>query len=267
MNKTIAVLGCGWLGLPLAQSFLKNGYQVKGSTTTKDKLKELEQLGITPFQIGLKEDRIEGDIDSFLKNIEVLIINVPPKLRSGNGENYVMKMKLLYSAIQESSIKKVIFVSSTSVYGDIEGNVSEETNPQPSTESGKQLLVSENIFRNDNNIQSTIIRFGGLIGPERHPVTMLSGRTNLKNGHHPINLIHLNDCIKLISEIIAKNWYNETFNGVYPFHPKKEDYYISEAIKRNIQPPDYKIITIEKGKTVQSYNLTNVKGFMFTTTL
>lgn len=30
---TVSILGCGWLGLPLAEQLLAEGYSVKGSTT------------------------------------------------------------------------------------------------------------------------------------------------------------------------------------------------------------------------------------------
>ena len=50
-------------------------------------------------------------------------------------------MKLLHVVIAHSTVQKVVFVSSTSVYGDLEGIVTEETEPKPSTESGKQLIA------------------------------------------------------------------------------------------------------------------------------
>jgi len=267
LSKTIAILGCGWLGLPLAKAFLTDGFQIHGSTTSEEKISDLERHGVIPFLISLSEDKIEGNIREFLTNAAVLIINVPPKLRGENSENYVKKMQLLHDALKKSSVRKVIFVSSTSVYGDVEGDVTEQTLPRPSTESGIQLLASEHIFKDDTEIQTTIIRFGGLIGQKRHPVTMLSKRKNLKNGNSPINLIHLKDCIKIISEIVQKNWWCETFNGVYPYHPTKQKYYTSEALRKGLLIPDYSYKDPKNGKIVHSYNLTNVKEFKFTTTL
>ena len=267
MNKTIAVFGCGWLGLPLAKSLITHNWKVHGSTTSQEKLVPLAKEGISPFLIILSEDKITGNITEFLEGVEVLLINIPPKLRGSNTENYVKKMQLVHAAVQESGVRWVIFVSSTSVYGDVDGDVTEKTVPQPSTESGRQLLASENVFRNNRELQTTIIRFGGLIGQKRHPVTMLSGRKNLKNGNAPINLIHLNDCIQIILNILDKNWTNEMFNGVYPYHPSKQDYYTSKALKKGIQVPDYDANSPKKSKVIHSYNLTNVKGFKFTTTL
>ncbi|MGB6150839.1 MAG: NAD(P)H-binding protein [Pricia sp.] len=266
-TNTIAVMGCGWLGLPLAKTLMADGYRIHGSTTSKEKLMLLEDAGIHPFKISLTEDAIIGDIEDFLAKADTLIINVPPKLRGENNENYVKKMQLLHGAVQASKVKRIIFVSSTAVYGDIEGEVTEATAPQPATESGRQLLISEAIFRGDPSLKTTIIRFGGLTGPERHPVTMLSGRKNLSNGNFPINLIHLNDCIKIISEILKNSWWGETLNGVYPYHPTKQEYYTSKAIGKGLQVPDYDAPSVKKGKTVSSYILTTLKNFEFTTTL
>ena len=267
MSKTIGIIGCGWLGLPLAKSFVSDGYRVHGSTTSFEKLSLLKNEGISPFLISFHEDGIHGEISLFLLNLEVLIVNIPPKLRGDKTENYVKKIKRLYKEVKKSTLKKIIFVSSTSVYGNNQGEVTEETNPEPATESGKQLLASEKIFLEDHNLQSTVIRLGGLIGPDRHPITMLSGRENLSNGNAPVNLIHLNDCIEIIKAVFANSWWNEVLNGVHPDHPSKQEYYTEAATKRDLQPPDYKEDTSKKGKIVVPKLLITVKNFKFTTTL
>jgi len=193
-------MGCGWLGLPLAESLIVAGHKIHGSTTSEEKIKTLEDSGIVPFIISLLENSIEGNILDFLKDVNIVIVNVPPKLRKENSENYIKKMQRLHQAIKTAGVQKLIFVSSTSVYGDIEGEVSENTEPQPTTESGRQLLASENIFKEDKDLQTTIIRFGGLIGEKRHPINMLSGRKDLPNGNHPI--------IRIIESIIENNLWN-----------------------------------------------------------
>ena len=44
--NSISILGCGWLGKPLAVSFLEDGFSVKGSTTSEEKIDILEDLEI-----------------------------------------------------------------------------------------------------------------------------------------------------------------------------------------------------------------------------
>ena len=76
--KTISILGCGWLGLPLAELFIKNNYSVNGATTTSSKLSDLKNKKISPYLITCSPE-IEGDrLDEFF-NCNVLIITLPFK--------------------------------------------------------------------------------------------------------------------------------------------------------------------------------------------
>ena len=253
-------MGCGWLGHPLAKALMKEGHQVYGSTTNENKLAVLKKEGIKAFQIELQETKIKGDIKAFLQPLDLLIINVPPKLRGKHQEDYRSKIELLFGAVRSARLNKIIFVSSTSVYGDIEGEVTEETKTLPARASGKQLLAVETLLKSDKSILTTVLRFGGLIGPGRHPVTILSGRTALKNGENVVNLIHLDDCIGIIQYVIKNELWNETFNGVYPDHPRKSDYYTAAAKKRGLKMPQYVLRNSKnRGKKIISRNILNKK--------
>jgi nucleoside-diphosphate-sugar epimerase len=208
-----------------------------------------------------------GNIDGFLEHLEVLIINVPPRLRGDNTQDYVKKMAGLHRAIQASKTQKIIFVSSTSVYGNAQGIVTEATTPQPITVSGAQLLASEKLFINDPTLTTAVVRFGGLIGYDRHPVTMLSGKNGLSNGLEPVNLIHLDDCIAILQAIVRHQWWQETFNGVYPVHPLKKDYYTQEALKRGLPPPIFSTHNKPSGKEVHPANLLTDKKYRFKTSI
>jgi len=265
LKNTIGIIGCGWLGLPLAKSLIQDGYQVFGSTTNSLKLAILEEEGISPYLIILGQDGITGSITEFLDRVDVLIINVPPRLRGNNIENYVLKMKFLFDETGKSSVNKILFVSSTSVYGAAEGAITEDTVPMPVTESGRQLLEVEKIFQKDKSIQTTIIRFGGLIGPKRHPITILSGKKELSNGNELVNLIHLDDCIHLIKAVLENNWWDQIFNGVYPDHPLKRDYYSHMADKNSLPRPQYlPFESNKKGKIVISRNFLNKNIHFYT---
>lgn len=263
MNKAIGILGCGWLGLPLATQLIAKGYTVYGTTTSKLKLGFLAKEGIHPFQITFTESEILGDIKDFLAPIETLIINIPPKLRSNPQGNFVAKIRLLQQEIQASTIQNVLFVSSTSVYGHPSEKITETTAPNPTTASGKQLLEAEEILANDSSFKTTVVRFGGLIGPERNPIKMLSGKENLKNGEQAVNLIHLDDCIHLLSTILQKGYWGEVFNGVFPLHPSKKAYYTAQAKQKEITPPEYERgMGSAKNRIIESTNF-YAKGHSF----
>lgn len=267
MTKTIGILGCGWLGLPLAKALVVDQHSVHGTTTSDSKIEVLQKANIIPFNIVLKENGIVGNIQNFLVGLELLIINVPPKLRSNPTESYLEKIKQLHHEIKKSDVTRILFVSSTSVYGDLEGLVTEDSPTHPTTASGRQLLASENIFTKDKDLHTTIIRFGGLIGADRHPVNHLSGKTNLSNGNDPVNLIHLNDCIGIIKTVINENFKHNVLNGVYPLHPTKEEYYTSEAIKKGLLPPIYSKKSPQIGNRIIESRYFNVKIYQYNTSI
>lgn len=265
--KQISILGCGWLGLSLAKSLLENGFLINGSTTSPDKILALQKVGINPFLIFISESEILGNMELFLNNSEILIIDIPPKLRGNPSEKFVAKIQNLIPFLEKSSLKKVIFVSSTSVYTDDNSVVTESTIPQPETESGKQLLEAEFLLQNNNDFQTTIVRFGGLIGDDRHPITFLAGRKNIENPDGPINLIHQKDCIGIILKIICHTepvevW-NATFNAVAPFHPSRKDYYTKKAMELNLEIPEFDESKPSIGKTVLSEKIERVLGYTF----
>ena len=259
----ISVLGCGWLGLPLAKVLLSNGFSVKGSTTSEEKLTVLEKAGIEPFLIALSENKATGNISDFLENSEILIINVPPKLRGSEKENFVSKIKNVIPIIEQSSVENVLFISSTSVYIDDDALVTEETIPKPDTESGKQLLETEQLLQSNKNFKTTVLRFGGLIGEDRHPIKFLAGRENLDNPDAPINLIHQDDCIGIILKIIETDSWNETFNAVAPSHPSRELYYTQKAKDLNLALPKFNSEQNSGGKIILSARTETVLKYTF----
>ena len=259
----ISILGCGWLGLPLAKALIANGFTVKGSTTSESKLAILEKSGIQPFLIALSEDKTIGNFTDFLKNSSVLIIDVPPKLRGSEKENFVAKIKNVIPYIEKSTIENVLFVSSTSVYGEANDTITEETIAKPDTESGKQLLEVESLLQSNSNFKTTILRFGGLIGEDRNPTKFMAGKVNIENPATPINFIHQEDCIGIILKIIATNSWEEIYNGVCPFHPTRETYYTQKATELGLPLPQFDHSTPSNKKLILSNKVENVLRYSY----
>ncbi|OMQ12457.1 SDR family oxidoreductase [[Flexibacter] sp. ATCC 35103] len=266
----ISILGCGWLGLPLAKKLIHKGYSVNGSTTSENKLSVLEEAGINPFLVALESESVSESINDFLSKSEILIIDIPPKLRGSNTDIsnpsrkiFVEKIENLIPFIEKSTVKNVLFVSSTSIYGDENGVITEETIANPETESGKQLLLAEAILQKNQNFETTILRFGGLIGEDRHPVKFLAGKENLENPDAPVNLIHQKDCIAIIEEIIRHSKWKEVFNGVAPFHPTREEYYTQKAKVQNLTLPKFSPEKSNIKKVISSEKVESILGYQF----
>lgn len=261
--KQISILGCGWLGLPLAEALIADGFSVKGSTTSENKMPLLEKVGIEPFLIALSENTPLGSISDFLENSSILIIDIPPKLRGTEKENFVSKIAYLIPFIKKSTIQNVLFVSSTSVYGNADDIITEETPPKPDTESGKQLLEAEMLLQKNDSFKTTVLRFGGLIGDDRNPVKFLSGKQNIENPDAPINFIHQEDCIGIILQIIARNSWNQLYNGVSPFHPTRELYYTQKATELNLPLPKFDHSKTAVKRLISGDKAANELGYFF----
>lgn len=261
----ISILGCGWLGFPLATTLIKKGFSVNGSTTSESKISGFENAGINPYLISLGAEAIHGKIQDFFNDSEILIVDIPPKLRGDSAENFTSKIQNLMLEIEKSSIKKVLFISSTSVYADSENIpiITEEVIPNPDTESGRQLLEAENILLANSSFQTTVLRFGGLIGEDRHPIKFLSGKENIENPDGPINLIHQQDCIGIISKIIEKDIWNKTFNAVAPIHPTRKEYYTEKAKSLGLALPGFSQEKKSVGKIIDSKKVKEILKYKF----
>ncbi|MBT3588746.1 MAG: hypothetical protein HN507_08865 [Flavobacteriaceae bacterium] len=246
MKKNISILGCGWLGLPLASTLTKNGYSIKGSTTSEIKVELLNNNGVQPYIIDLSNR--ESEFEEFL-NSEVLIIAIPSK--------NIADFKNLISHIENSKIKNILFISSTSVYRNSNSIVTEKHLVHKTP-----LAQIELLFKTNTNFKSTILRFGGLIGYDRKPGNFFKNGKAINYPDAFINLIHRDDCIQIIKEIIAKNSWNKTLNACADTHPKKRDFYTKEFKKEGRNNPifnefstnEYKIINSDLLKSILNYN-------------
>lgn len=253
-KKKVAILGCGWLGFALAENLVQDGYCVKGSTTSPEKFEDFKNADIEPVQIQLTESGIKGDFEGFLEETNVLIIDIPPGLRKNPESDFVGKIKHLLQLIENAALEKVILVSSTSVFEDVEDflEYSETNAPNGTSNAAKQLQRVEQLILSLKSAKGSVVRFGGLIGGDRHPAKYLAGRKNASNGKAPINLIHRKDCIALLKQAIELKNLPKFMHGVFPKHPTKEEYYTQKAKELGMEPPEFSKQKTQKGKRISS---------------
>ncbi|GAA4308936.1 epimerase [Pontixanthobacter gangjinensis] len=261
----IAILGCGWLGMELGKRLRKENHEVRGSVTRVEKLSEVRAAGMIPYSIKLYERGIQGDIRSFLSGVEVLVVDIPPGLRKNPDINFVKKIDKLIPYIEKSYLQKVIFTSSTSVYKDSSAipTYKEDANTNNANDTAIQLRNAELLFLNNESFNTSVLRFGGLIGEDRHPVTYLAGREGISNPKAPVNLVHQEDCLNAIFKLIDMKKDNSVWNVVYPEHPTKEEYYSRIAQERNLATPKFDHSENSLGKIISSEKLQQKLNFEF----
>ena len=264
----ISILGCGWLGLPLGKFLVEKGHAVKGSTTSEDKISLLSSVGIEPFLIkfspqmevvqssdyrltALNDDNGKGlpcYVSQFLDS-EILIVCIPPRAGKFGEDYHVQQIQSLLEYLPNSSIKSIIYTSSTSVYPEL----NREMNEDDEVLENHALIKVENLLK--NLLQNvTILRCGGLMGGERIPAKYFAGKT-INTGKIPVNYVHQEDVIQIITMILEKGFWNETFNIVSPEHPLREEVYLKNCADLGFEKPifeepteqiPYKIISPQK---------------------
>ncbi|MGK0363295.1 MAG: nucleoside-diphosphate-sugar epimerase [Saprospiraceae bacterium] len=259
-NLSISIMGCGWLGLEVGKFLTMRGFIVNGSTTSEDKLPILKEAGIEPFLLKVNEkiDASESSLQSFFSS-SILLLNFPPGRRNPNVfADHPKQIQAVIEMAKKYGTEKVIFISSTGVYGD-ENKVMYETDAlHPLRSSGKALVEVEKYLKEGSSLKINILRLAGLIGGERKAGRFFAGKTDVKGGNARVNMVWRTDCIKVIHEIIRQDIWGEVFNVCADEHPLKKDFYVRKAIEEGFEPPvfsedaeiNFKIVSNEKVKRV-----------------
>ena len=234
----ISIIGLGWLGFPLAQELLRRGHSVCGTTTSPGKLTDLRAAGIDAHLLRLTPMPEPITPRQWL-DAEVLIVAIPPKASQFGPGFYPQQIAHLAEAVSASVIKRVIHISSTSVYPELNRVMVEDDVLTVAQSAAPALLQAERIWRRVSSYQphATILRCGGLMGYDRLPGRYVAGKT-VDTGASPVNYIHRDDAIGLIVAVLEKRLLG-TYNLVAPQHPTREAVYRNSCARHGFALPTF----------------------------
>ena len=261
----VLVLGCGWLGLALARSLVQAGHRVVGTSTTPETLDAMRADGIEPhlLRLGADFDPADALLHRLLADTDVLVLNVPPRAAAAGA--YPVLLRPVHRAVAAAGTKCVLFVSSTSVYPN-EPRTMRETDAVSTRDAASDVLRSEGHFvPRYGQWKSTVVRLGGLFGPDRAPGRFLAGRQGLDQGNAPVNLVHLTDVVGVLSGIIRQGLWGHTFNVCAAQHPRRRDFYPAAAQYLKLESPVFKeeAETAVSGKTIDSSLIRSLLPYQF----
>jgi len=202
---------------------------------------------IDPYIIDMGQ--LLDNTQQFLQST-ILIICIPSKNIGNFGS--------LLAEIKKSTIEKVLLVSSTSIYPNNNLTISESDDMELTYSSLRRI---EKLFLTCSKINTTIIRFGGLIGYTRNPAHFFSGGKVVNNPEANVNLIHRDDCIEIISQIIEQEVWGQVFNCCADTHPTRKEFYTYVSNSTGLPLPafesthlkSFKIISNKKVKKILNY--------------
>ena len=171
----ILIIGCGDIGLRVAQQLCRS-YRVFALTSQQSRFSELRGLGITP---------ILGDLDKpetlwRLSGLAETVIHLAPPQNQGHRDSRTRNL-IRILAQGPASIRRLIYVSTTGVYGDHQGGrVSEITPVNPQSERARRRVDAEHVLRlwgPAHGVAITILRVPGIYAENRLPIERLQAKT------------------------------------------------------------------------------------------
>lgn len=229
--KKIGIVGKGWLGSILLSEFDKTNQYDAWSTTRERNSKEKKH-----FSFHVEEGVLPAQA-------QVVFFLVPPK----NSLEYRKGLKTLVEGIPEST--DFIYISSTSVFDESQGECAEDTTPNPKSERGKRQRSLEEVVLSGRE-KATIVRAAGLIGEDRHPIYSMRGR-KLSEGDRRVNLIDGRDLSRILITLMNLPNKPRILHAVAPFHPKRSEYYTAQAKKRGFEV-NFDSVSSGEGKVIVS---------------
>lgn len=251
--QKISIIGLGWLGLPLAQSLQSQGYAVKGTATSPEKVDALRQQGLDAHWLKFSPHP-EGREFQSVFDADILVVNIPPRTRTQPATFHPEQVKFIKAMATQRGVKKLIYTSATSVYADL-NQEAKESDPLDMQNTGNpSLLQAEQLLWQDRSYALTVIRFGGLMGGERIPGKYFAGKADVV-GDTPVNFIHQADAVGVVEWVIQQQLWDEVYNAVSPMHPQRKSIYEKNAADYGFTLPvsyapegttPYKIISPDK---------------------
>ncbi|WP_144283595.1 Rossmann-fold NAD(P)-binding domain-containing protein [Chryseobacterium echinoideorum] len=242
--KKIGIIGCGWLGLRLAEKW-NSDFEIFTTTTNSEKLKTLRSKNFNPTIVSFPDDKMMTNIDQWKEiiNLDAVIITIPFSHKRSSQEALYNRFQNLFSFIGDYE-GQIFFMNSTGVYPDSLRGFSE-----------KDLLseqVPEESIIKKRYPQINILRLAGLMGDNR-----LLSNYNVSDVNARVNHIHYEDIASVIELMINQGLSSKLYNIVAPVHPTKAEVICSQ---KNLPLPDE---FNQENRIISSQKIISELGFRF----
>jgi nucleoside-diphosphate-sugar epimerase len=217
MKKTVSIFGGGWVGAPLAFKLALADFDVQVSASSAHKQAAHPNIKVLDFRAepGMPEQAWVSMCQS-----EIHIWAIPPRRKKNSEEHYLEILQDWIQQIDPKLTKKLIFLSSTSVYQNV-SDIQESS-----------LMAKAEAIIQSANLPVLILRLGGLMGGDRYVAKYFSGKRN-DGANCPVNYIHKDDVVALIAQA-TESITSGIFNVVAPQHPSKMEVGIHDCEQRGL---------------------------------
>jgi len=244
-RKTVKrlVIGCGFVGLPLAHRWHDDGDTVYATTRSEERAASFSDSGFHPLVLDTTAEPTLRVLRTMEFDTVVMAVGMDRTKYTSVHKVYVGGLQNVLKNLNES-VGQFIYVSSTGVYGDCDGEwVDEESPAEPVREGGKACLAAEHLLQSSRfQVRATILRMAGLYGNDRVPTreTVEAKEWDKLSPEGYLNLIHADDAVSAICAVADKELLKETFLVADSNPSLRGDYYQYLADKFDLGPIPWK---------------------------
>ncbi|PIS03068.1 MAG: NAD(P)-dependent oxidoreductase [Chlamydiae bacterium CG10_big_fil_rev_8_21_14_0_10_42_34] len=235
----ILIIGCGYIGTEVAAIWKKKGHHVTATTRNPDKLDALSK--VAQKSVILKGND-EDELVPLIAENDLILITVAADSRDLYESAYLNTAQILrHLALEMDMPRDLIYTSSTSVYGDHNGQWVDETSELlAKSDRAKILVEAEKTYLSLSELgwNVCILRFSEIYGPGRelsNRVKQLEDHTLPGKGDHYTNMIHKEDCASAI-DYCQRHHLEGIYNLTDDDHPTRKDLYNAISHKFGLPP-------------------------------
>ena len=200
MTIQALIVGCGYLGSRVAQAWSAAGTQVWAVTRNAQRAADLERLGIRPILWDILEPRpAQLSLPPF--DIALYAVGYDRNAAYSRADLHRHGFGRVLATLAECSpsLRRLLFVSTTGVYGGDDGRWVDEDSPcEPATESGRVYVEAERALADSSlGPKSIVIRLAGIYGPARIPRPQVTA----DDQHRFLNLVYVDDAVAAVLRI------------------------------------------------------------------
>ena len=236
------IFGCGYLGLKAAELWTQQGDSVRALTRSAGRAGELKQRGIDA-QVGQLLEPETWPAELFA-DVETVLFSVGFDHSSGGKieDVYVAGLRNVLAKCP-GTVERVIYISSTGVYGPCPGEiVTEETACRPQRPGGKASLAAEAFLRlSPFGDRGVVLRLAGIYGPDRIPRIrdVREGKPITAHADGFLNLIHRDDAAAVVVAVSQQPPFSATLNVCDGQPVPRREFYREIARLLNLPEPTF----------------------------
>ena len=240
----VLIVGCGYVGLPLGAELVRQGHAVFGLRRSAEGGDELKAAGIHPLVGDITRP---DDLNKFPAPFD-WVVNTVSSSKGGAEEYrsvYLDGTRHLIDWLASTSLKKYVYTSSTSVYGQTDGSLLKEDAPAaPASQTSRLLVETENLLTaaaRDREFPAVILRVAGIYGPERGHLFQqyLCNEARIAGkGDRILNMIHRDDLVTTIIAALRSGRPGEIYNATDDEPVAQVHFFrwLSETLGKNMPP-------------------------------